>query len=81
MVWFEACVFEQRVGEGHELSVVAVGMVDIVDGLATIPCLGLLLIRRHRTSSVGRTRAVTLLKPEPRTGVALTLAISLRRLL
>ncbi len=38
---------EQRLGEGRELTVVSVGVVDVVHRLGAVPGIGLLLVRAH----------------------------------
>jgi hypothetical protein len=45
MVRLQLPASQQGVADGQELTVVAVGTIDVVHGLTTVPCLELLLIR------------------------------------
>ena len=48
MVRLERAAGQQRVAEGDELAVVAVGMIDLMHGLNAVPCLELVLVRAQR---------------------------------
>ena len=66
MVRLESPASQQGVAEGHELAVVAVGMIDIVHGLATVPCLEVLLVRSERNPLVSaECRRIRLWPPAP----------------
>ena len=49
---FELHACEQRIGDGLELAVVAVGVRDVVHRLGAVPGLWLLLVRGHGGSPV-----------------------------
>jgi hypothetical protein len=65
MVRLEPPASQQGVAEGHELAVVAIGTIDAVHGLATVPCLEVLLVRSERNPLVSAECRRIRLWPSP----------------